>query len=174
MRSDLALKHLALRLLTLNRALDAAVQHQAQLSARLTRPDITHLCITGEQVQILLGDADALLEGQAVAAPAAGASEQELAQEAALRADAVAASAELPLDALARLQKLSPFEQEALLLCAAPELDRSYERIYGYVLDDMNRRNPCIELLCTLNLQEFGVFGTVINTLVTAKPCILR
>ena len=151
MRSDLALEHLALRLRTLNRALDAAVQHQAQLAARLTRPDITHLCITDEQVQILLGDADAMLRGQAVAPPAAGASEQELAQEAALRADAVAAGAELPLDALVRLQKLSQFEQVALLMCAAPELDRSYERIYGYVLDDMNRRNPCMELLCTLN-----------------------
>ena len=151
MHRDLALEHLALRLRTLNRALHAAVQHQAQLAARLARPDITHLCITDEQVQTLLADVDALLEGQVVAPPTAGASEQELAQESALRADAVAAGAELPLDALARLQKLSPFEQEALLLCAAPEIDRSYERIYGYVLDDMNRRNPCVELLCALN-----------------------
>jgi hypothetical protein len=151
MHRDLALRHLALRLRTLNRALHAAVQHQAQLAARLARPDITHLCITDEQVQTLLADADALLEGQAVAPPAAGANEQELAQEAALRADVVAAGAELPLDVLARLQNLSPFEQQALLLCAAPEIDRSYERIYGYVLDDMNRRNPCIELLCALN-----------------------
>ena len=151
MHSDLALKHLALRLRPLNRALRAAVQRQAQLAARLARPDITHLCITDEQVQTLLDDADALLDGQPVVPPAAGAIEEELALEAALRANAVAAGAELPLDTLARLQKLSPFEQEAVLLCAAPEIDRCYERIYGYALDDMNRRNPCIELLCALS-----------------------
>lgn len=151
MHRDLALEHLALRLRPLNRALHAAVQHQAQLAARLARPDITHLCVTDDQVQALLADVDALLEGQAATPPAAGANEEELTQEAALRADAVAAGAELPLDALARLQNLSPFEQQALLLCSAPELDRCYERIYGYVLDDMNRRNPCVELLCALN-----------------------
>ena len=151
MHSDLALKHLALRLRPLNRALRAAVQRQAQLAARLARADITHLCITDEQVQTLLDDADALIDGQPVASLAARASDEDLALEAGLRADAVAAGAELPLDALARLQRLSPFEQEAVLLCAAPEIDRCYERIYGYVLDDMNRRNPCIELLCALS-----------------------
>ena len=61
MHRDLALQHLALRLRPLNRALRAAVQHQAQLAARLARPDITHLCITDDQVQALLADVDALL-----------------------------------------------------------------------------------------------------------------
>src|SRR5262249_4010312 len=38
----------------------------------------------------------------------------------------------------------------AVLLCAAVELDRSYERIYAYILDDLNRRYPCVELLSSL------------------------
>ena len=61
MRTELALKHLALRMQLLNRALRAAVAKQGQLAARLARPDITHLCITDDQVEVLLGDADALL-----------------------------------------------------------------------------------------------------------------
>jgi hypothetical protein len=37
-----------------------------------------------------------------------------------------------------------------VLLCAAVELDRSYERIYAFILDDLNRRYPCVELICDL------------------------
>ncbi len=40
------------------------------------------------------------------------------------------------------------FEQLAILMCAAPEIDSAFERIYGYLLDDMGRRNACVELLC--------------------------
>lgn len=149
--TDLAHLHLALRLRQLNRRLGAAVRRQALLTARLARPDIVSLCVTDEQVQALLGDADALF-----APDGASAAEQsetpapDQAREITLRAAAAAAGSELPLDALARLHQLSRFEQDALLLCAAPEIDRCYERIYGYVLDDLNRRNPCVELLCML------------------------
>lgn len=149
MLADLAIRHLALRLRPVNRALGAAVQRQAALAARLARPDITHLCITDDQVQVLLRDADALLDG-ADAQEGVAASEEDLALELGLRSEAKAAGAELPLDALARLQGLSTFDQQALLLCAAPEIERGYERIFGYVLDDMNRRGACIELLCAL------------------------
>ena len=103
-------------------------------------PDIEHLCITDDQVQALLADADALLEGQAVAPPSAGANEQELAQEAALHADAVAAGVELPLMRLRACRTCR--HSSSRPCCAAPEIDRGDERIYGYVLDDMNRRNP--------------------------------
>lgn len=149
--ADLALRHLALRLRPLHRALQVLVQRQADAAARLARPDIAHLCITDDQVQALLADADALLDGiGSDGAPAASLDVEELALESALRASAAASGAELPLDALARLRHLTAFEQQALLLCAAPELDRCYERIYGYVLDDLNRRHPCIELLCAV------------------------
>ena len=53
----------------------------------------------------------------------------------------------LPLDELAGRFGLTDDEQQALLLCAAPELDRAYERVIAYILDDLNRRFPCVELL---------------------------
>jgi hypothetical protein len=157
MAADLALRHLALRLRPLHRALQVLVRRQAEAAARLARPDIAHLCITDDQVDALLADAGSLLDG-IVANDDGGAdlNGEERVLESALRARAAASGDELPLDALARLRQLSPFEQQALLLCAAPELDRCYERIYGYVLDDMNRRHPCIELLCAVGSGNLG------------------
>ncbi len=73
-------------------------------------------------------------------------SPEELEQEEALRAEGP-----LPLDVLGERLRLTDFEQEALLLCAAVELDSAYERLYGYVLDDLGRGAPCVELLCSLS-----------------------
>lgn len=169
MQRDLATLHLALRLRMLNRVLGEAVERQSRQAARLTRPELTQMCITDEQARVLIGDADAMLGEQArVARPAA--QEGDVAEEMALRADALSAGVVLPLDALA----LSPFEQQSLLLCAATEIDSGYERIYGYLLDDMNRRNACIELLCRLdggelprrmaNQRALGVHGRLRRT----------
>lgn len=77
----------------------------------------------------------------------------EAAEETELRRHAVARGTKLPLDRLTEALALSAFEVEAVLLCAAVELDRSYERIYGYILDDLNRRYPCVELLCSLTAE---------------------
>ena len=72
----------------------------------------------------------------------------------------------LPLDELAGRLGLTDEEQQALLLCAAPELDRAYERVIAYVLDDLNRRFPCVELLTLITagsglggLAQRGVLG---------------
>jgi hypothetical protein len=146
---DLALRHLALRLRPLHRALSALVQQQAEAAARLARPDLTPVCITDEEVQGLLLAAPGWLSpgaGEVLIAFTA----EEQAEEQALRGAANAAATELPLDALARLQGLTAFEQQALVLCAAPELERGYERIFGYALDDMNRRLASVELLCAI------------------------
>jgi SpoVK/Ycf46/Vps4 family AAA+-type ATPase len=154
MRRALAWKHLTLRLRPINRLLRDAVAQQAQIAARLARPELTHLCITDDHVALLLDEADAWLESPDALTIAASntdiepeADQPELVQ---LRAHAASLAFELPLDALARVQQLSPFEMQALLLCAAPAIDRSYERMYGYILDDMTRRQPCIELLTML------------------------
>ena len=56
----------------------------------------------------------------------------------------------LPLDDLARRFRLGHAEQDALLLAVAPELDRGWERAYAYVVDDLNRRLPSIELIVTV------------------------
>ncbi|MCI0392746.1 MAG: ATP-binding protein [Acidobacteria bacterium] len=145
-----AIEHLLLRLRPLNRALHAAVERQGEAATRLFRPDVTPLCVTEEQVQTLLSDVDGLLDCRiTTAAPALLTPEEQSAEEE-LRERCAASQTVLPLDHLTQSLDLSAFEQEAVLLCAAVELDRSYERIYAYILDDLNRRYPCVELLCTL------------------------
>src|SRR5688572_8274522 len=52
--SELAIRHLALRLRPLTRVLQSAVDHQAALAGKLLRPDVTPLCVTDEQVTQLL------------------------------------------------------------------------------------------------------------------------
>ncbi|HEU4322064.1 MAG TPA: AAA family ATPase [Roseiflexaceae bacterium] len=58
-----------------------------------------------------------------------------------------------PLGRLAQLFGLSPFECDVLLLALAPEIDLRYERIYGYIQDDVTKRRPGVDLtlrlLCT-------------------------
>ena len=48
---------------------------------------------------------------------------------------------------------LSVFDTDVLLLAFAPELDLRYERIFGYLQDDVTRKRPTVELalnlLCT-------------------------
>jgi ATP-dependent 26S proteasome regulatory subunit len=53
----------------------------------------------------------------------------------------------LALPYLGHLFKLSRFEQQILLLCAAPEIDAKYERLFGYLHDDISRRRPTVGLV---------------------------
>src|SRR5262249_45215875 len=56
----------------------------------------------------------------------------------------------LPLAPMARLFNLSRFEENCLLACLAPEIDRKYEKIYAYLQDDLTCKSPCVELLLDL------------------------
>ena len=149
--SDVAFAHLDLRLRPLNRALRAAVARQAAAAQLLTRPDLTAFCITDEQVGGLLDRIDALDVGEPAAEPIGlPLTEPERATERELRERAAAEGRSLPLDALSARAGLSAVEQDMLVLAVAPELDRGYERVVAYVLDDLNRRQPCVELLCAV------------------------
>ena len=158
MPNPLAIRHLLIRLRPLNRALRAAVERQAAVAAQLDRPDLVPYCITDEQVTVLLDQLDALSLPDCVCpaplAPAEQAAEQQV------REEASAAGIVLPLDELADRLGLTDDEQQALLLCAAPELDRAYERVIAYILDDLNRRFPCVELLTVVNAGS-GIGGLV-------------
>ncbi|MFI1888512.1 ATP-binding protein [Streptomyces jumonjinensis] len=142
-----ALEHLRIRLAGLHRALRAAADDRAAITARLTRPDLTPYCVTDDQVGVLLDDVHTLTE--AITAPA-GPDRAEPESERELRDRTAAGGTTLPLDALAAAFGLTRADQDALLLVAAPELDRGYERIYAYIVDDLNRRLPSVELLVTL------------------------
>jgi len=60
----------------------------------------------------------------------------------------------LPLQRLRALFGLTDFDTDVLLLCLAPELDRRYERLYGYLQDDVTKRSPTVglalDVLCPL------------------------
>lgn len=150
---ELAVEHVLLRLRPLSRVLKLAVERQAQLSGELLRPDVTPLCVTDEQVKQLLGGIDT-----AIAAPPGGdcwmLTETEREAERKLRAAAIDLNGRLPLDVVRSRVELSEAELRMLLVCIAPEIDRAYERVYAYVLDDLNRRFPCIELLTQLCSRE--------------------
>lgn len=45
---------------------------------------------------------------------------------------------------------LDDFEQEALLICLAPDVDLRYERLYAYLQDDVTRRRPSVDLILRL------------------------
>src|SRR5262249_28296999 len=60
------------------------------------------------------------------------------------------AQIDLPLPRLARLFQLTRFETEALLVALAPEIDRRYEKLYGYLQDDITGKRPTAGLLLDL------------------------
>lgn len=147
---SLALDHLLLRLRPINRALQAAAQARAGTTARLMRPDGQPVSITEQHLAQLLLDVD----HAGSAAPEAQArlelNEEEAALEQGLRKAAARAGAALPLDSLQQALGLSPFEIDAILLCAAPQLHGAYHRIYAFIHDDLNRLGPSAELLARL------------------------
>jgi len=62
---------------------------------------------------------------------------------------------------------LSDFELDVILLALAPEVDGRYERLYGYLQDDVSRKRPTVGLALDLltataeeRLAARGAFGT--------------
>ncbi|MGA5470169.1 ATP-binding protein [Streptomyces arboris] len=65
------------------------------------------------------------------------------------------------LDRLARSFGLVPLDVELLLVAMAPDIDARFERLYGYLNDDLTRRRPAIGLaleLCGLAAAGSGRF----------------
>jgi len=59
------------------------------------------------------------------------------------------------MEQLAQLFELDSFEQEALLVCLAPDLELRYERLYAYLQDDVTRRRPNVDLVLRLLGSSF-------------------
>jgi AAA+ superfamily predicted ATPase len=57
---------------------------------------------------------------------------------------------ESPLSSLAGTHRLTLFDLAALVAALAPEFDRRYERLYGFLQDDITARRPSIDLLLSL------------------------
>src|SRR3954468_11236644 len=152
---DLAISHLKLRLHGIHRVLDAAVRAQIDHAARLVRADLTPICITEDEALHLLDDAERFVLDAGAAPWQLEDAVPDAEAEAELRAQGQDAGIVLPLDGLAGRFDLSAVEQFAVLLCAAPDLDRGYERIYAFILDELNRRSACVELVSMLAAASF-------------------
>jgi hypothetical protein len=59
----------------------------------------------------------------------------------------------LSLPVVAQLFRLTRFEEQCLLICLAPELDRKYEKFYAYLQDDVTRKKPSVDLVLNLLCQ---------------------
>jgi len=58
--------------------------------------------------------------------------------------------ADLKLELLRRLFNLSPFEINAIIISLAPEIDLKYQKIFGYIQDDITRKKPSVDLILKL------------------------
>jgi hypothetical protein len=142
---DVSLAYLLARLEIVEHRVRAAVDRR-----RADDPDPTDrfrgLYISDAQV-------DGLLTGPGgpwLPEPAGAAAAERLA---ALEADADAAEssgADLRLRRLARSFGLDEFDIELLLIALAPDLDPRYERLYGYLHDDVSRRRASAGLALEL------------------------
>src|SRR5574337_635893 len=66
--------------------------------------------------------------------------------------------APLFLPPLSDMFGLTSFEEQCLVVCLAPELDRKYEKLYAYLQDDSTRRSPSVDfvlrLLCDAQAEQ--------------------
>jgi len=56
----------------------------------------------------------------------------------------------LSLPRLVELFGLTRFEEQCLVICLAPEVDRKYEKLYAYIQDDATRRRAGVDLVLNL------------------------
>jgi AAA+ superfamily predicted ATPase len=86
-------------------------------------------------------------------------------------ADKITASAErgiyLSLPWVAQRFSLSPFEEQTLVMCLAPELRRKYDTLYAYLQDDITRKRPSVDLvldvLCPSDTERWRARTTVFS-----------
>jgi hypothetical protein len=105
------------------------------------------LYVSDAQVDHLLGGGFGPLLGLEVDPDAAA----RLAEIEATADTAEAAGAEIRLRRLARTFRLEPLDVELLLVALAPDLDPRFERLYGYLHDDVSRRRASIGLALELS-----------------------
>ncbi len=64
--------------------------------------------------------------------------------------ESIAKGIYLALPRLSSLFNLTAFEEQCILICFAPEVDRKYEKLYAYLQDDISSKKPSIELILNL------------------------
>ncbi len=141
---------LRLRLDGLHRSLREAVARQSVNSQPGPDAESAPLFVTPDDAGRLLSAVERATEESPQVGGLSESTPAEERQRSELTKKVTRSQSELPIECLRREHELSDFEIDVLVLCAAAELDRHYGRLYGYVLDDMNRQAPCVELFCVL------------------------
>lgn len=148
--SSLAVEHLLLSLRRLHPLLRRAVDRQRAENSLSSPVNLSALGVSDEEAVGLIVQADRELADRCLGASNLRiAAEHEPAEKQMLER-AARAGTSLPLKRLVDCLALGTIERTALLLCCAPEVDRVYERVYGYLHDDLNRRLASVELVCSV------------------------
>ncbi|WP_405956566.1 AAA family ATPase [Streptomyces phaeochromogenes] len=137
-------QHLLAELARLDVLLGRQVR-RARRSHREPADEFSALYVTDAEVDALLDSTPdpSPTDGE----PETGAELDRLSAEIAVRVgQSVRDGVSLRLVALAGLFGLHPVDVEVVVMCLAPEMDRRYERLYGYLHDDMTRRLPTVGL----------------------------
>lgn len=181
---DLSLKHLHAELSRIDVLIRREVQ-RFQAAGQNPLDTFRGLFISDAKASSLAARPFATSWGQTVSLDAAV--EAQYAQagvEAAMQGQAIAAQAvqqqqTLRLFHLASAFGLSRFEVDALLVILAPALDLRYERLYGYLQDDVTRKRPSVnmvlELLCPagperlLQLAQFADDAPLFRNRIVSK-----
>ncbi len=146
-RPDRAATHLHLWLRALNRTIAAAVGVQNGRSQRLRGDKGPANALSAHHADLLVAEVESIVaEGDPVL-PAIALDSSEAAAERQLLAES---PVPLPLVRLRGEAELTAFDLAALLIAAAPEVATAYGRLYGYLLDDLTRLLPSVELVLRL------------------------
>lgn len=150
-------EHLSAELAHLDLLIHAEVLKWRRAFAKDQQEIFKGIFISEGEIDRLLGEASAKQtmadHGQVEALQRA---EANLRKEIALRKQASLENGiYLALPHLAHLFGLVFFEEQVVLVCLAPELDLKYEKLYGYLQDDMTRKKPSVDLLMKLLCTTF-------------------
>ncbi len=142
-----AAEQLNMWLRALNRTIAAAVELQNARAHELKGGMGPAAGISPRHADLLLTQVEAIVDGRETTLPPLALDDNELGEEKRL---VVANRPALPLERLQREAGLTPFELAALLIIVAPQISSTYERLYGYLADDLTRLAPSIELILRL------------------------
>ena len=85
--------------------------------------------------------------------------------------NAEAAGVRLRLRTLARAAGLCAHEVEFIVICQLPDLDARFERLYGYLNDDVTRRRPTVGL--TLELADLSPLDSSARAMLSPGSALL-
>lgn len=176
-RSDRELEYLAVELARVDLRLRRAVDHWRR--AGQDPSDVFRgLYVSDDQAGALLARPLAASWGDTVApSPGDEATFQELVTRAEGEADRLLDAAQKSgwtprLRSLRQTFHLNQFEFDAFLLCLAPDLDLRYERIFGFLQDDVTRKRPSVNLVLEMlvepgpeRIEAIGMFADEANML---------